>query len=177
MIVICIKCEKKFEVDSSLIPENGRLLQCNGCNHKWFFKRENINTLSPTASLKNDSNKDFLINNENPKEETKFQEIDSPETIKLLDVSKKLDFKEKIIKINDQTAVKKKYNKKNIINKKKNYNILSITIVFIISLLALIIIIDTFKSPISNIVPETEFLLYNLYESVKDIILFLKDLI
>ena len=166
MIVICINCEKKFEVDSSLIPENGRLLQCNGCNHKWFFKKENINTLLPTASLENDSNKDFLVNNENPKKPTKYQEIDSPETIKLLDGLKEHYFKEKIIKINDQTAVKK-----------KNYNILSLTIVFIISFLALIIIIDTFKSPISNIVPKTEFLLYNLYESVKDIILFFKDLI
>ena len=38
MIISCIKCIKKFEINSDLIPENGRLLQCSSCNHQWFFK-------------------------------------------------------------------------------------------------------------------------------------------
>ena len=38
MIISCENCNKKFEVDSSLIPENGRLLQCSACDHKWFYK-------------------------------------------------------------------------------------------------------------------------------------------
>ena len=50
-------------------------------------------------------------------------------------------------------------------------------IVFLISFVALIILVDTFKYPISKIVPNIEFILYNLYESIKDIRLFLKDLI
>jgi len=41
----------------------------------------------------------------------------------------------------------------------------------------LIIFVDTFKSPISEIIPNIEFILYNLYETIKDIISFLKDLI
>ena len=36
---------------------------------------------------------------------------------------------------------------------------------------------DTFQGPISKIIPNIEFLLYNLYETINDIILFLKDLI
>ena len=60
---------------------------------------------------------------------------------------------------------------------KKNYNILGFTIVFIISFIALIIVLDTFQSPISKIVPDIEFLLYSLYETINDIKLFLKDLI
>ena len=59
----------------------------------------------------------------------------------------------------------------------KNYSILGIIIVFIITFIALIIILDTFHEPISKIVPNIEFLLYNLYESINDIKLFLKDLI
>ena len=47
MIISCINCYKKFEINSDLIPENGRLLQCSICNHQWFFKKklplENIN--------------------------------------------------------------------------------------------------------------------------------------
>jgi len=38
MIISCEICNKNFEVDSELIPENGRLLQCSACDHKWFYK-------------------------------------------------------------------------------------------------------------------------------------------
>jgi len=191
MIIECINCKKKFNVDSSLIPDNGRLLQCNGCNHKWFFKRETVNTPLLTTSsgetvntplLTTSSgetvNKEVLLNSKNAEEETKFLESEGPETIKLLDVSTNSDFEEKIPKLEDLIITKEEdHQMKNLIDNKKNYNVLSLITVFIISFIALIVIIDTFKSPISNIVPDTEFLLYNLYESVKDIILFIEDLI
>ena len=54
---------------------------------------------------------------------------------------------------------------------------MNLTIVFILSFIGLIIIIDTFQDPISKFVPNIEFLIYNLYQTVNDIILFLKDLI
>jgi len=60
--------------------------------------------------------------------------------------------------------------------KKKN-NFLNLIIVFIISFVALIILIDTFKNPLGIFFPDLEFFLYNLYESIKDIILFTRDLI
>ena len=40
MIITCEQCLKKFEIESSLIPKNGRLLQCSSCTHKWFYKRD-----------------------------------------------------------------------------------------------------------------------------------------
>ena len=60
--------------------------------------------------------------------------------------------------------------------KQKNFKILNIFIVAIISFVAFIIIVDTFKYPIGKIVPNVEFILYNLYESIKDISLFIRDL-
>ena len=60
--------------------------------------------------------------------------------------------------------------------KQKNFKILNIFIVAIISFVAFIIIVDTFKYPIGKIVPNIEFILYNLYESIKDISLFISDL-
>ena len=39
MIITCPSCEKKFEIDESLIPEKGRNLQCGSCNKKWFYKK------------------------------------------------------------------------------------------------------------------------------------------
>ena len=47
----------------------------------------------------------------------------------------------------------------------------------IISFIAIIIMLDTFQSPISNIAPDIEFILYNLYQTINDIGLFIKDLI
>ena len=41
MIIECINCNKKFEVNSDLIPEEGRNIQCGSCNHLWFFKKDN----------------------------------------------------------------------------------------------------------------------------------------
>ena len=43
MIIACNNCHKKFDIDSNLIPDKGRLLQCNSCDHKWFYKKEIIN--------------------------------------------------------------------------------------------------------------------------------------
>ena len=40
MIIDCNKCHKKFDIESDMIPEKGRLLQCSNCNHKWFFKKK-----------------------------------------------------------------------------------------------------------------------------------------
>ena len=38
MLIECENCNKKFQIEENLIPEEGRLLQCGSCNHKWFFK-------------------------------------------------------------------------------------------------------------------------------------------
>ena len=42
MIINCPCGKKKFEVDSNLIPEKGRLLKCGTCDQTWFFDRTKI---------------------------------------------------------------------------------------------------------------------------------------
>ena len=42
MIIICINCSKKFDVNSDQIPSEGRTIQCGSCNHVWFFNK-NLN--------------------------------------------------------------------------------------------------------------------------------------
>ena len=37
MIIECINCKKKFNVNSTLIPQNGRKIKCGSCGHIWFF--------------------------------------------------------------------------------------------------------------------------------------------
>ena len=173
MIISCNNCNKRFELDASLIPEKGRLLQCNGCNNQWFFKKE-IEKKPTEQIMINKSNeviKPFDEVSENVK-------IESPENIELLNKQNKKDF------VIEKVSIDKNVDDNLYINPKidpskdrKNYNLLGFTIIFIISFIALIVILDTFQVPISKIVPNIEFLLYNLYETINDIKLFLKDLI
>ena len=53
---------------------------------------------------------------------------------------------------------------------------LSYMVVIIISFISLIIILDTFKSSLYNFFPNLEYLLFSLYEILKDIKLFIIDL-
>ena len=184
MIITCNNCNKNFEVDSSLIPENGRLVQCNSCNHKWFFKKTITDKPAPIVKIK-----DLIEEQELLKEViVPFEkgvihtETEIPKTIELLD---RITSDVSVVEINpvkDKTEKHevKEDDKEIEIKKskdKKNYNILSLTVVFIITFIALIIIFDTFQKPISNIIPNIEFLLYNLYETINDIVLFIRDLI
>jgi len=160
MIITCNNCNKIFDLKSDLIPEKGRLLQCGSCNHQWFFKKE---VLPDNIKIQDsDSN-------------TKAEFAIIPNKVEEAIVTKDPLKKKNKIEQNQQLKNNKnnKNNKKNI----KKLGILNYTVVFIFSFTALIILIDTFKIPISKIIPNIEFILNNLYESIKDIFLFFKDLI
>ena len=156
MIIDCIKCNKKFEVNSDLIPSEGRTIQCGSCNHVWFFKKNFLNKSKKTKK-------------ENPKSRSSLSyndkiEIDETENIKK-------DIKDiKVIKKKHELT---KYQPKSYFSFSK---FLSYILVIIISFIALIIILDTFKSPLYKFFPNLEFLLFNLFETFKDIILFIEDL-
>ena len=141
MIIACPSCKKKFEVDGSLIPNEGKMLQCGACNHKWFFKKE--------------------VRKEVKKVLKKRIHKNVP------------DDTEKIIN-EAEKAIGKKNNKN---NTSKKFNILSLLIVFIISIVALIILADTFKNSIKIFIPGIDIILSNLYESLKDVFLFFRDLL
>ena len=97
-------------------------------------------------------------------------------------VSKKVQFKEpsenlankidKIIHTKDKALIK--YQKKNKFSLSK---FLSYIIVIIISFIGLILLLDTFKFQLFSIMPGLEFVLFSLFETLKDVQLFIKDLI
>ena len=82
--------------------------------------------------------------------------------------------------VNQEETVISLDNKTDDIKKTKNnfsFSIfLSYILVSIISFIALIIIIDTFKSSLYRIFPNLELILFNLFETFRDIRLFLIDL-
>ena len=164
MIITCNKCNKKFDIDSTLIPDKGRLLQCASCDHKWFFKKE---VLEKKISSINNVNI-FDQNNTSINDEESISDEPNDE----VEVDLEEENKEKIEINIDERLLENTKSKK-----QKNFKILNIFVVIIISFVAFIIIVDTFKYPIRKIVPNIEIILYNLYESIKDISLFIRDLI
>ena len=181
MIITCNNCNKKFDIDSNLIPDKGRLLQCASCDHKWFFKKKVLeNTVRPIVEdIDSDNVNIFVENNLSNNDEINPSDLLKKEIFE--DTEEKLD---ENIEVNNEEEPKKKIdaniNESTQINikpkKQKNIKILNISIVAIISFVAFIIVVDTFKYPIGKIVPNIEFILYNLYESIKDISLFIRDL-
>ena len=146
MIISCDQCHKKFEIDSNLIPKDGRLLECGSCNHKWFYKQDI---------------------------EDKTEEIINEPQLKNIEEENIDPIQTNISQINELDTSSEK---KEIVENKK-ISILNIIIVFIISFVTLIILIETFKDPISIFIPNIKFILNSLYEIIRYIILFFKDLI
>ena len=164
MIINCPNCNKRFKINTSLIPVEGRDLKCGSCYHVWFYKIEDKN-LEP-LSLKED-----IINSED-KPEIVDKKIERTNEVKKSSSHSKIDTKDKkdLDKIADKQIPSK--------NKTKNTSskFFSYIFVFIISFVALIILTDTLKTPLINIFPGLENILFSLFEMLKDIKLFIIDL-
>ena len=153
MIIVCPSCSKNFNVRDDQIPDKGRLLQCSNCKHEWFFTK---NTIPVDDNLDEQSNDELakesfgiLDEEENKRDEVVIED----ETIEL---EKPKDFKKKKI---------------------AKINFFKLLLVFIISFVAFVLIVDTFILQISKYVPFAEKYLDNLYQSIIDISLFFQNLL
>ena len=165
MIISCSNCNKQFKINPSLIPDNGREVKCGSCNHIWFYKLEDNKTELP-ALIDNFEDKKIedVIDNKI------VDNINKPNDVLL---EKEID--DRIDKIEDKIPEKQKL-VKNKIKKNTSGKFFSYLLVSIISFVALIILIDTLKVPLINVFPGLEILLFNLFEILKDIKLFIIDL-
>ena len=164
MIIECTNCNKKFNVNDELIPSNGRQIKCGSCNHSWHFKIEKLSDKTPAIKSENTTH-DELVNKSNEKN---FEIFSETKTSKL---NENDEIKDENI-IADVTNVKNKRKDQGI---RKN-NFFSYLLVSIISFIALIIVVDTLKSPLINLFPGLEIILFNLFETLKDVKLFIIDL-
>ncbi len=165
MIITCPNCNKQFKIENSLIPDEGRDLQCGSCNHIWFYKIEEQNN----ELLKLDEeivSEDIEITGEK-KEEKIDKKNQALEKIK-----SEINYE---IKENISEKQKNKTRSENEANKESKF--FSYLIVLIISFIALIILLDTLKNPLINVFPGLEIVLFNLFETLQDIKLFIIDLI
>ena len=160
MIITCPNCKKQFKIDNSLLPDDGRDLQCGSCNHVWFYKIE-------------DENNDVLkLKEEIVSKDTKIKEKKNQLQEKIKSETKNEKKVEILEKKENSVSSKIEENKVN-----KGSKFFSYLIVFIISFVALIIFLDTLKTPLITVFPGLEIILFNLFETLQDIKLFIIDLI
>ena len=155
MIISCPACKKKFEIEASLIPKDGRNLQCGSCLNVWLYKPENISDLeikNNTTNL-NESDNEIIIKEDKKKETsiTEKKDIESQKDKALVKYQKKIKF--------------------------SLFNFIGYFVVLILSFIAILIILDTFELQLLTIFPNLELILFNFYETLLDIYLFIKDLI
>ena len=162
MIITCPNCNKKFKIDNSLIPDEGRDLQCGSCNHVWLYKIEEENSKILKLKeeidiidieIKVDKNNEEIVENKNP----------------LTKIETELNNQNKEKNIEKQKETK--------ISKNNGNKFFSYLIVFIISFVALIILLDTLKNPLISVFPGLEILLFNLFATLQDLKVFIMDLI
>ena len=165
MIITCPNCNKQFKIDNSLIPDEGRDLQCGSCNHIWFYNIQEKN--NEVLELKQEIiNEDIELKAEKKKD--KIEEKQKSEKIIKTEINNKK--KEKNSEKQKNTTTLKK-------TEDKGSKFFSYLVVFVISFVALIVLLDTLKTPLIKVFPELEIILFNLFETLQDIKLFIIDLI
>ncbi len=141
------------------------IIECPECNKKFQIDKNLIPTNGRTLQCGSCDHK-WFFKFENKKEEEK-EEIQIDE--KINDYQEKTNFKDNIVE-NENTNIKENKLKAN------NLNYFKIVLVAIISFVAFIIILDTFKNYLTSIFPNIKIILDNLYQSLHDIKLFMLDL-
>ena len=165
MIINCECGKKKFNIDSRLIPKEGRLLKCGSCSKIWHY--------TPIIETKNDEELDLEIN-----ENIVQNEVQSNETINDKNFT---NINEEVL--SEENTDYEEDEENNINDKKENEEkqgkikmILVYFIVIVISLLGLIFLLDTFKSYLISVFPTITPFLDSFYETLLDFKLFIKDL-
>ena len=163
MIIECPACSKKFNIDEKLIPDEGRLLKCGNCDHTWFFKKkENIKLDAETSKL-NEINENKSDINIEPVEEPIKQTRKIRKKVSKKSLTKESKSKE-LVSI-DKSSVS------------RENNIIKKIFLIIISIIAFILLLDTFKNQISVIFPGILKISDSLYLVINDLKLFIKDLV
>ena len=206
MIVVCKNCLKKFAVKDSDIPSGGRTVQCGNCSRRWLQMpihsavttdnldvEKNSSKISSSVTSDNldvddDSSQD-LSKNESMASDGKNYKFLGSQWVEILPSGKfgRLARK-KISKELNELAGKKQVKKNKTIQKsdqsvnqyqeKQNngMGIFSFLIVLVISVAAIILLLDTFKHHLISFFPNLDNYLVYVFETLNNIYIIIKDL-
>ena len=152
MIIQCENCNKKFEIQDKLIPDDGRLLECGSCAHQWHYTPITKLELTDEVQIKDEPAEQLIAKKTKKKSKIKKKVYQS-------DTDNEID----------QTN-------ENITTKEKNISFINFLLVGIISFVAIVILVDTFKNQIAYVIPNISLYINELHEILRDIFLFIDDL-
>ena len=166
MIIQCVNCNKKFEIQDKLIPDDGRLLECGSCAHQWHYTPITKLELTDVVQTKVDE------------VQVKTDEVQIKDEPAEQLIVKKTKKKSKIIEKIDENDADNEidHTNENITTKKKNISFINFLLVGIISFVAIVILVDTFKNQIAYVIPNISLYINELHEILRDIFLFIADL-
>ena len=166
MIIQCENCNKKFEIQDKLIPDDGRLLECGSCAHQWHYTP--ITKLELTDEVQTKVDEVQVKTDEVQIKDEPAEQLIVKKTKKKSKIIEKIDENDADNEI-DQTN-------ENITTKKKNISFINFLLVGIISFVAIVILVDTFKNQIAYVIPNISLYINELHEILRDIFLFIADL-
>jgi len=205
MIIECKKCLKKFSVKDSDIPTKGRTVQCGNCSAQWHqmpiqsaVTTENLDIekksskISPSIvtdklEVEDDSSQDLSKNEFTASDDKNYKFLGS-QWAEILpsgkfgrlarkNISKELnklagrkEIKKKTIQKSSQTV--NKYQEK----QNNGMGIFALLIVSVISVAALILLLDTFKHQLISVFPNLDNYLVYIFETLNNIYIIIKDL-
>ena len=172
MIIQCENCNKKFEIQDNLIPDDGRLLECGSCAHQWHYTPITKLELTDEVPIKDEPTDKVPIKDE-PADQVPIKDEPAEELI-IKKVKKKSKIIKKIYKNDSDNQVEQ--TNKNFTTKEKNISFINFLLVGIISFVAIVILFDTFKNQIAYVIPNISLYINELHEILRDIFLFIADL-
>ena len=206
MIVECKNCLKRFAVKDSDIPSKGRTVQCGNCSRRWLqmpihsiATTENLNlekksseVFSSVASgnldVDDDSSQD-LSKNESMASDGKNYKFLGSQWAEILPsgksgrlarkkISKELNKLTSRKEVKKNKTVQKSDQSVNQYQEKQNngMGIFSFLIVLVISVAAIILLLDTFRDQLISFFPNLDNYLTYIFETLNNIYIIIKDL-
>ncbi len=205
MIIECKKCLKRFSVKDSDIPTKGRTVQCGNCSEQWLqmpiqssVTTENIDIdkksfkISPSIADDNleveDESGQDLSKDEFMASDGKNYKFLGSQWSEILPSGKfgrlaRKNISKELNKLAGRKEVKKKIVQKsnhslNQYQEKQNngMGIFSYLMVSVISVAALILLLDTFKHQLISVFPNLDNYLVYIFETLNNIYIIIKDL-
>ena len=205
MILQCKNCLKKFAVKDSDIPSGGRTVQCGNCSRRWLQMPIHSVVTTDNLDVDNDSSQDLSKNAFTASDGNKYKFLGS-QWAKILPSGKVGRLaRKKISKELNELAGKKQVKKNKTIQKsnqsvnqyqekqneiqKSNLSInqyqekqnngmgiFRFLIVLVISVAAIILLLDTFKHQLISFFPNLDNYLLYVFETLNNIYIIIKDL-
>jgi predicted Zn finger-like uncharacterized protein len=206
MILQCKNCLKKFTVKDSDIPSRGRTVQCGNCSTQWLqmpihaaVTTDNVDVekkspkISPTITADNletedDDTSQDLTKNEFTASDGKNYKFLGSQWSEVLPSGKfgrlaRKNISKELNKLAGRKEIKKKKIQKstqslNQYQEKQNngMGIFSYLMVSVISVAALILLLDTFKHQLISVFPNLDNYLIYIFETLNNIYIIIKDL-